>query len=72
MSDLIAIALFKYFLFRCSKQERDLRQKRLLIEEYRIKQGEVNEILQSKDAKIVNLSCYLLHMYVLYATFFQT
>ena len=38
---------------RCSKQERDIKQKRLLIEDYRRKQKEVNQILASKDDKIV-------------------
>lgn len=41
-------------LSRCSKLERDVKQKRLLIEEYRRKQAVVNEILSAKDADIVS------------------
>lgn len=44
---------------RCSKLERDVKQKRLLIEEYRRKQVTVNDVLSAKDADIV--SAYLIY-----------
>ena len=51
---VLAVLISNFVLMcRCSKQERDIKQKRLLIEDYRKKQGEVNELLSSKDKKIV-------------------
>lgn len=41
-------------LCRCSKLERDVKQKRSLIEDYRRKQSTVNEMLSGKDADIVS------------------
>ena len=39
---------------RCSKLERDVKQKRALIEEYRRKQVVLKELLSAKDADIVS------------------
>lgn len=39
--------------FRCSKLERDVKQKRSLIEDYRRKQAEFNGVVSDKQAKIV-------------------
>ena len=60
---LVILSLKKLIhLPRYAKQERDLKQKRLLIEDYRRKQGEADQILSSKDDKIVWLLIFTLFL----------